>query len=86
MLDQFQNLPKLENCNVAIIGLGYVGLPLAIEIAKIKKPIAENSSDNMVIGFDINVERIKYLKSKFNIENYNNHNSDIQFTNDIVDL
>ena len=25
-------LPKLENCSVGIIGLGYVGLPLALEI------------------------------------------------------
>ena len=29
-------LPELEKCSVAIIGLGYVGLPLAVEIA-IKK-------------------------------------------------
>ena len=28
------NYPKLENCKIAIIGLGYVGLPLAIEFGK----------------------------------------------------
>ena len=60
MLDQFQNLPELENYKVAIMGLGCVVLPLAIEIAKLRKEIFENSSDNMVIGFDINVERIRY--------------------------
>ena len=27
-------LPNLDNCSVGIIGLGYVGLPLAIAIAK----------------------------------------------------
>lgn len=36
---------------IAIIGLGYVGLPLAVEFGK-KRP---------VIGFDINVDRIKEL-------------------------
>ena len=30
-------LPKLNDCNIAIIGLGYVGLPLALEYAKCKK-------------------------------------------------
>ncbi|MEJ1239093.1 nucleotide sugar dehydrogenase [Chryseolinea sp. T2] len=37
---------------VAIIGLGYVGLPLAVEFGKVLK----------VIGFDINKERIAELK------------------------
>jgi len=36
---------------IAIIGLGYVGLPLAVEFGK-KRP---------VIGFDINAARIKEL-------------------------
>ena len=44
---------KIKDINLAIIGLGYVGLPLAIEFAKKRK----------VIGFDINKERIKALKS-----------------------
>ena len=38
---------------LAIIGLGYVGLPLAVEFAK----------KHSVIGFDINSNRIKELKS-----------------------
>jgi UDP-N-acetyl-D-galactosamine dehydrogenase len=40
---------------IAVIGLGYVGLPLAIEFAK-KYP---------VIGFDINLERITELNSGY---------------------
>ena len=39
---------------LAVIGLGYVGLPIALEFAK-KIP---------VIGFDINEERIKLMKKK----------------------
>ena len=38
---------------MAIIGLGYVGLPLAIEFAKKRS----------VIGYDINEERIVQLKA-----------------------
>lgn len=40
---------------VAIIGLGYVGLPLAVEFGKVLD----------VIGFDINNERIQELKNGF---------------------
>ena len=38
--------------NIGIIGLGYVGLPLAIEFGKI----------NTTIGFDINKSRIDELR------------------------
>lgn len=41
----------LENSHIAVIGLGYVGLPLAIEFAKKYK----------VLGFDINEDRVKEL-------------------------
>ena len=41
----------LENIQIAVIGLGYVGLPLAIEFGKKFK----------TIGFDINESRIKEL-------------------------
>ena len=37
---------------IAVIGLGYVGLPIALEFAK----------DFNVIGFDINVARIDMMK------------------------
>ena len=42
---------KLEESKIAIIGLGYVGLPLAVAFANKYK----------VIGFDINIERIDEL-------------------------
>jgi len=43
----------LKNKQIAVIGLGYVGLPLAVELGK-KYP---------VLGFDINKERINELKA-----------------------
>lgn len=46
-------MQKLQNSKIAVIGLGYVGLPLAIEFAK-KYPVT---------GFDINKERIKQLQN-----------------------
>jgi len=44
---------KNKDLQLAIIGLGYVGLPLALEFAKKRR----------VIGFDINQNRVKQLKS-----------------------
>ena len=46
---------KIVNPKIAIIGLGYVGLPLAVEFGKKFK----------VIGFDISIERINELKNGF---------------------
>lgn len=46
-------MSQLSDVNVAVIGLGYVGLPLAVAFAK-KFP---------VLGFDINSSRIKELES-----------------------
>jgi len=59
-------LPKLENCTVAIIGLGYVGLPLMLEICK--KSIClltKKKLHRRVIGFDINAKRIDELDKGF---------------------
>jgi UDP-N-acetyl-D-glucosamine/UDP-N-acetyl-D-galactosamine dehydrogenase len=47
------SLPQLEQIRLAVIGLGYVGLPLAAEFAKRRD----------VVGFDINKERIKDVQS-----------------------
>jgi len=47
------NLINLTNAKIAVIGLGYVGLPLATEFGK----------NRQVIGFDINKKRIEELKS-----------------------
>lgn len=42
-----------ENATIAVIGLGYVGLPLAVEFGKQRK----------VLGFDINTARIAELQA-----------------------
>jgi UDP-N-acetyl-D-glucosamine/UDP-N-acetyl-D-galactosamine dehydrogenase len=46
-----QSLMKLSDVNICVVGLGYVGLPLAVEFAK-KFP---------VIGYDINQKRVADL-------------------------
>ena len=49
------NLPDKGKCTVAIIGLGYVGLPLAVEFAKTNECITTGTKLNRrIIGFDIN--------------------------------
>lgn len=44
---------EYENGTLAVIGLGYVGLPLAVEFGKKRE----------VIGFDINADRVNGLKA-----------------------
>ena len=65
------------NINPCIIGLGYVGLPLALEIAKKYE----------TVGFDINKKRIKTLKKKIDLNNNlkkeNFLNKKIIFTNQL---
>jgi len=46
-------LHNLDQLDIAVIGLGYVGLPLAVEFGKKRS----------VVGFDINTTRIKDLKN-----------------------
>ena len=61
-----ENYPDLHNCSVTVIGLGYVGLPLAVEFAKRKKcNITGKFLSREVIGFDTNLERIEELKMGF---------------------
>jgi UDP-N-acetyl-D-galactosamine dehydrogenase len=47
--------PSLENIRIIVVGLGYVGLPLAVEFGK-KYP---------TVGFDINKERVAELERGF---------------------
>ncbi len=49
----------MKNAKIAIIGLGYVGLPLAVEFGKIYS----------TVGFDINEARINELKKGFDRTN-----------------
>lgn len=62
---------------LAVIGLGYVGLPIALEFAKKIK----------VIGFDINAERIKMMQNKIDpsqeLESSAFDGCDIEFTNNL---
>lgn len=44
---------KLEDVRLAVVGLGYVGLPLAVEFGKSRS----------VVGYDINVSRIDALEA-----------------------
>ncbi|MEY8838659.1 nucleotide sugar dehydrogenase [Cribrihabitans sp. XS_ASV171] len=46
-------VPALEDLRVAVIGLGYVGLPLAVELGKLRP----------TLGFDIDPARIAALRS-----------------------
>lgn len=50
--DQQSALPDLDDLKIAVIGLGYVGLPLAVEFGRTRP----------VLGFDINVSRIEALR------------------------
>ena len=60
------NLPNLYDCKIAVIGLGYVGLPLALEFANKKKcNISNKKLTRKVIGFDNNYLRIRELNNKF---------------------
>jgi len=55
-------LPDTEKCNIAIIGLGYVGLPLCIEFARRRNClITKKNLDRYIIGFDIDENRINSL-------------------------
>ena len=56
-------LPDLQNCSIGVIGLGYVGLPIAISIANQKKCLlTQKKIERRVIGFDLNQVRIKELE------------------------
>ncbi len=72
----YNNLLEKKN-KLAVIGLGYVGLPIALEFAK----------KLSVIGFDINADRIKLMKQGVDPSNELNkevfEDCDIEFTNDL---
>jgi UDP-N-acetyl-D-galactosamine dehydrogenase len=63
-----------KEAKIAVIGLGYVGLPIALAFAKKTK----------VIGFDINEERVKMMQNKIDpsneLETKDFEDSDIEFT------
>jgi UDP-N-acetyl-D-galactosamine dehydrogenase len=76
LFDSFLNKEKI----ISVTGLGYVGLPLALEFAKYFK----------VIGFDINSERIELMKKRFDpskeLASSAFEGCDITFTDNVKDL
>ena len=69
-----------QKAELAVIGLGYVGLPIALEFAKKIK----------VIGFDINPSRVEMMQNNIDPSNElvssDFDGCDIQFTNKLEDL
>jgi len=63
--------------SLAVVGLGYVGLPIALAFAKKIK----------VIGFDINEKRVKMMRNKIDpsqeLDAADFEGCDIEFTNDL---
>ena len=66
-----------KNKKLAVIGLGYVGLPIALAFAKKIK----------VIGFDINEKRVALMRNKIDpsqeLDTADFEGCDIEFTNDL---
>ncbi len=75
----YQSLIK-KNTKLAVIGLGYVGLPIALEFAKKIK----------VVGFDINLQRVDLMRNKVDpskeLTSEDFDGCDIHFTADLKDL
>jgi UDP-N-acetyl-D-galactosamine dehydrogenase len=69
-----------KEAKLAVIGLGYVGLPIALEFAKKIK----------VVGFDINAERVELMKKNIDpsceLDASEFDGCDIKFTADANDL
>ena len=65
---------------VSVVGLGYVGLPVAVAFGRLRK----------TIGFDINLERIRELKNGIDrtgeVDGKSLKEADILFSNQIDDL
>jgi len=74
------NKLKNKETKLAVIGLGYVGLPIALEFAKQIK----------VVGFDINQERVDMMKNHIDpsgeLEAKDFEGADIEYTANIDDL
>ena len=71
----------LDNKKIAIVGLGYVGLPLAVEFGKVRP----------VVGYDINTDRIRDLSQGID-KTLETNKSELQssenlkFTTDVADI
>ena len=74
-----QLLPDINNCSIAVIGLGYVGLPLALEIAKRNFCLlSKKKIYRKVVAFDIDTQRIEQLEKGIDRNNiYSKKNLEI---------
>lgn len=76
MFDSLKNKEK----KIGVIGLGYVGLPIALELAK----------KASVIGFDINESRVELMRNSIDpseeLDSKDFENADIYFTANLEDL
>ena len=85
-------LPPLNDCTIAVIGLGYVGLPLAVEFAKSQICCRTGAAlHRRVIGFDINIKRLEELRQ--GVDSTNETSAEklqaaqlLEFTSDPVQL
>ncbi len=78
-MNLFEKLVKKES-KLSVIGLGYVGLPIALEFAK----------KISVIGFDIKTDRIELMRNGIDpskeLDNSAFESTDILFTDNPIDL
>ena len=76
IIDELRN----KEAKLAVIGLGYVGLPIALEFAR----------DISVVGFDINASRVEMMRNGVDpseeLESSAFEGCDITFTSEIEDL
>ena len=76
---------KLKNIKLAIIGLGYVGLPLALEFAKKRKVICFDTNKDRILelnsGEDKNLEFKKKELKSLNKINFTNNIDSLKFAN-----
>ena len=80
MSNSIYNKLVAKEAKLAVIGLGYVGLPIALEFAK----------KIQVVGFDINQKRVDMMRAKKDpsneLDSSDFDNCDIHFTADLEDL
>lgn len=88
------SLPDNNQCSIAVLGLGYVGLPVAYAFATTKYSIESSISlSRDIVAFDINPKRIQELREGLDRTNELTDiqmkellQSSIKFTNDASQL
>jgi len=79
-MEDMYNAIKNKEKKIGVIGLGYVGLPIALELAK----------KSSVVGFDINESRVEMMRNSIDpseeLDSSDFEGADINFTADLEDL